>query len=482
MTQHIGIAMSGGGHRASMWALGPIFYLVRAGKQPEIAAISSVSGGSITNGVLAHEIADLRAVTSDQFPDRVRHLIRHVADVGIFFWGPRTNTYVRALLGLAAGTGLALLATLVWTAVAGLRLGSGLCLAGTAVLLIVTTYLFERRSIKTDAALAAEHYNTNGTPTPLAAVDRPVTHVFCATEIQEGRHFYMSPRFVYSWANGVGIPAALPLSTAVQASACLPGAFAARRLPVAPHNFTGAAADTPQHGEIVLVDGGVYDNMAEQWLRNLGDREAVHAALPPQLPVDEVLVVNSSALPGWHQAAPRWPALVREVRDLLADKSIMYLQTTSTRRANMVATWQANETLGTGQRGALVHIATDPRAALVRMTTEPEPKPTGDEASDRRLGEQRNARVQRARDALGKVDAANANWPEIARLNKGVPTVLRKLGRKTTVRLLYGSYVLAMCMAHVQLDYPLYDLPDPNDFARLIAADCTFTVDELATP
>jgi hypothetical protein len=50
MTQHIGVAMSGGGHRASAWALGTMFYLVHAGKHAELAAISSVSGGSITNG------------------------------------------------------------------------------------------------------------------------------------------------------------------------------------------------------------------------------------------------------------------------------------------------------------------------------------------------------------------------------------------------------------------------------------------------
>ena len=51
MTQHIGAAMSGGGHRASGWALGTMFYLVHAGKHAELAVISSVSGGSITNGV-----------------------------------------------------------------------------------------------------------------------------------------------------------------------------------------------------------------------------------------------------------------------------------------------------------------------------------------------------------------------------------------------------------------------------------------------
>jgi len=44
-----------------------MFYLEHAGKYRELAAISSVSGGSITNGVLAHEPSDLASVDNDQF-------------------------------------------------------------------------------------------------------------------------------------------------------------------------------------------------------------------------------------------------------------------------------------------------------------------------------------------------------------------------------------------------------------------------------
>jgi predicted acylesterase/phospholipase RssA len=463
-----------------MWAMGTMFYLVQAGKHSELAAISSVSGGSITNGVLAHQFPDLRSVDGDQFASKAQPLVRHVADEGLFFWGPKTNRYVYVTLAFAAAAVGGLLTTIVWTSVTGLRLNALVCLVATAVLMIVAIALFERRSVKADKALAAVHFNTNGAATLLAAVDRPVTHVFCATELQEGRHFYMSPTFVYSWANGVGLPASLPLSTAVQASACLPGAFAARRLPTAPHAFQHGAADTPAHDDLVLVDGGVYDNMGEQWLSGLGARTA-QVALPPQLPVDQILVVNASALPGWHRVGPKWPAVVREVSDLLADKDVMYLQTTSTRRANMVAAWRANETLGTGVLGALVHIAQDPHAIVTRMTHEPPPRPTGNPATDQRLAAEHQARVARATAALAKLNAVNADWPAIARLNTGVPTVLRKLGRKPTVRLLYGSYVVAMCMAHVELDYPLLDLPDPNTFAGLIANDYTVTVGDLAT-
>jgi hypothetical protein len=115
------------------------------------------------------------------------------------------------------------------------------------------------------------------------------------------------------------------------------------------------------------------------------------------------------------------------------------------------------------------------------MTREPVPQPTGNPATDQRLAAEHQARVGRAQAALAKLNAVNADWAAIAGINKGIPTVLRKLGRKATVRLLYGSYVVAMCMAHVELAYPLYDLPDPNTFANLIAGDYTVTVSDLAT-
>ena len=137
-----------------------MFYLVHAGKHAELAAISSVSGGSITNGVLAHEFPDLRSADDAEFAGKVQHLVRNVADVGLFFWGPRTNRYVLVTLALAIVTGAGLLTTIVWTAITGLRLGAFICLIVTAVLAVIATALFERRSVTADRALAAEHFST----------------------------------------------------------------------------------------------------------------------------------------------------------------------------------------------------------------------------------------------------------------------------------------------------------------------------------
>src|SRR5580692_3506414 len=93
----IGVALSGGGHRASVWGVGLLLYLADVGRHHDVGVIASVSGGSITNGVVAHEMdygqADAAGVRAG-----IRSLLRHIAYTGLFFWGPSTNLYVVAVL------------------------------------------------------------------------------------------------------------------------------------------------------------------------------------------------------------------------------------------------------------------------------------------------------------------------------------------------------------------------------------------------
>jgi predicted acylesterase/phospholipase RssA len=132
--------------------------------------------------------------------------------------------------------------------------------------------------------------------------------VFCATELQAGEHFYFSPRFLYSYRFGCGQPGDLALSTAVQASACLPGAFAARRLDTAGHRFQRSAEVTEPPAipeQMLLTDGGVYDNMADQWAGGLAARVRDNAALDIKTTgLDELIVANASAGPPWTRTLP----------------------------------------------------------------------------------------------------------------------------------------------------------------------------------
>ena len=90
----IGLCLSGGGYRAMLFHLGVVWRLNELGILPTLARISSVSGGSITAGVLA------RAWPRLDFDDRgvarafetevaapIRALARRTIDIPATLWG-----------------------------------------------------------------------------------------------------------------------------------------------------------------------------------------------------------------------------------------------------------------------------------------------------------------------------------------------------------------------------------------------------------
>jgi predicted acylesterase/phospholipase RssA len=453
MSRHIGVALSGGGHRASLWGLGALLYLVDAGKQPEVAVISSVSGGSITNGVVAHEV-DFGEVDPSTFERRLTPLVRHVADTGLFFWGKSTNAYVLSVFAAAVVGVFAMVAGIVLVFWGGLTWPAGLTLLGAIVLLAITARWFERRSDVVDGALARTHFSRDGVPTALSGVDRSVDHVFCATELQSGDHLYLSPRFVSSYALGLGRPGDLQLSTAVQASACLPGAFSPRRLPTEPHRFASGTVQPPR--EMVLVDGGVYDNMADQWIDGL----AARLERLPELPtrgrmIDEAIVVNASSPTAWTTVRASKIVLLSELLTLKRVSSVMYQVTTERRRHGLVAAWNASDRDGRGQRGSLVHIAQSPYLVADRYR--------GSSSSLERA--ERSAAVLAL---LGDTKEGRQYWSRRAAASRTMPTVLRQLGREHSIDLLEHAYLLAMCNLHILLGYPLLSGAARDRVARLL--------------
>ncbi|MFJ8622683.1 patatin-like phospholipase family protein [Kitasatospora sp. NPDC093550] len=468
----IGVALSGGGYRATLWGVGALMYLADCGRHKDVVAISSVSGGSVANGVVAHE-TDYRQDPGAEFAERVRPLIRHCARTGLFFWGPSTNRYVRSLFALAGVALLTLLAGVAATAVDGLRLLSGVLLGAGLLLLAGAVLVFERRSAVVDRALAREFFHRDGAATGLAAVERSVDHVFCATELQSGDHFYFSPGFVYGFRYGTGVPGGLRLSTAVQASACLPGAFAVRRLPTAPHRFPPPAGPTGATADLVLTDGGVYDNMADEWLVGLPERARRPDHPRAHYDVDEIVVVNASAGMTWQSfPASRFPVL-GELLALVRIKSVMYDVGTSLRRSELV---QWSERLGRdgGPAGALVHIAQSPYRVADAYAHAADAAGGGGGASgagpapDLAARAARAARAKEVLDLLGDDPQRRALWAERTTRSRTVKTVLRRLGADTTADLLLHSYTLAACNLHVLLDYPLPPaLPDRAYFLGL---------------
>ena len=457
----IGVALSGGGHRATIWGIGVLLYLSDAGRQDDVGVIASVSGGSIANGVVAHEM-DYAQASAEEVRARLRPLLRHVAYTGLFFWGPSTNAYVITLLSVLGLGFLAFTAGLIMAFIGGATIWPGVVLIASLAALAAGVALFARRSAVVDAALARTHFSRDGRATKLMEVARSLDHVMCATELQSGEHFYFAPTFLYSYRFGHGRPAGLRLSTAVQASACLPGAFAARRLATAPHEFQRSPSVTEPpmvSDQMLLTDGGVYDNMADQWLDGLASRMSENPRLQVMAPaLDEMIVVNSSAGPHWAPVPGSWLAIRNELNTLARVKDVQYAVSTSTRRHQLVTDWNAAAELGHGARGALVHIAQSPFEvpdAFAKAAGTPQ---------------ERSARAQEALGWLGDTEDNRRVWAEVTRQNRAVPTVLRKLGPGPTARLLWHAYVLAACNLHVIGDnFPLpAQLPAEADFRSLL--------------
>lgn len=456
MDQHIGVAISGGGHRAAIWGLGTLLYLVDSGKHREVAAISSVSGGSITNGVVAHE-TDFPTTDPRTFDTNVTPLVRHIADTGLFFWGPATNAYVISVLAGLTLAVLALLAGIALLCAEGLSPRAGGTLLASAVLLALVARWFARRSDVVDRALARTHFTRAGQPTRLADVHRSVDHILCATELQSSDHLYLSPRFLYSYTIGLGTPADMRLSTAVQASACLPGAFSPRRLKTAGYRFHGGHGPGAQARELLLTDGGVYDNMADQWLDNLDARLQRETPPPAQgTHIDQVIVANASAPQDWQPLRRARLVLLGELATLQRASSVMYQVTTERRRTALVRQWQAAAYPQTGQQGVLVHIGQTPYTVADKYRNSANPE--------------RAERADAVIALLGDDCDAREAWDTKAKASIRVPTVLRKLGQRPTLDLLEHSYVLAMCNLHIILGYPLLPPPTRERFVGLLGA------------
>jgi NTE family protein len=84
-SERVGLALSGGGYRAMLFHLGALWRLNQAGILPTVDLVSSVSGGSITAGVLASRWQSLSdaGFAEDSFKELLADPIRDFARRGI---------------------------------------------------------------------------------------------------------------------------------------------------------------------------------------------------------------------------------------------------------------------------------------------------------------------------------------------------------------------------------------------------------------
>lgn len=433
---HITVSLSGGGHRASLFGLGALLYLVDAGKGPEITSVASISGGSLTNGYVGLH-SDLTTTSSADFWRDVQPLAVATSTGGtVWAWKP-TYLYLALIVGV-----LALASWLCFPLD-----GPVILLVWAAALLVVGWLALQRSRIAAGAFDATVFHGQR-----LGEMTGPVDHIITATDLQTNEQVYFSGRFVYSYRHGWGRPADVRVGWAAQASACLPGAFAPVSRPVTAHGFDHARPEAP--ARFLLVDGGVYDNMGTEWPIKVADRlRSAGAPTPAPRQPDEVIVVNGSAGMGVvARRSARWP-LLGELTSVLADKDVLYDQTTSVRRRMLHLRFRSTR-LGfrDGDQppidGIIAQIDRSP-TSLARSFT----SGTDDAAA-------------RARKVLESLPAED--WDAEATANRGVGTTLSRIDADRAARLLRHSYVLTMADAHVVLGYPLVTVPELTRFRALV--------------
>ncbi len=302
----VGLALSGGGFRATLFGLGSLWRLNEAGLLGRLARITSVSGGSILAGILAHRWRQLRFQDgrADNFDSvvgsPVREFCSHTIDIRAALLGHLTPFKT-----------------------------SGEFLA--------------RRYAKDlfGETLLRELPDPPGEGAP--------RFIFYATNMQTGRSFRFRQDYIADYYLGLSRSTDIPLAEVVAASSAFPPIFSPVVLRTEPDSWREAYRDLPNiealRRRIALADGGVYDNMGVEALL-----EAV-----------DVILVSDAGAPFEIDESPFEDDLLQlgRVRDILID------QTRALRKRWLVSDFEAGR-----RRGAYWGIGTrigdyDDASALV---------------------------------------------------------------------------------------------------------------------
>jgi hypothetical protein len=449
----LAVTLSGGGHRATLFTLGALLYLVDAKANSFVTSIASVSGGSLTNGFVGQEV-DYRKTDSTEFRKRVAGpLATQIAKRGTLFAPLSSKIYVATLIVV----GILVIAVPAIVAVAWYwRILLFL------IMLMVWGWILAARGRVCASAFNTELFSPGGRTTTLGQIKKDnLDHVICSTEFRSAEQVYFAGDFVYSYALGYGVPAGLSLAKAVQASAAFPGGFPPTTLPTKHHNFVGAPP--PSAGgppappkEMVLTDGGVYDNMGDQWARGFDARIKRCPNLDTgRTAPDQLVVVNASARFPWIPFRRRLIPLIGELTAFLRVVDVMYINTTNVRRQAIVDSFNPlDPTKAQALPSVLVQISQSPFVV----------------ASDFARFDGHPA-AERAKAVLEFLEngPSSDEWKKIASDNALVATSLSKFAPEVTARLIYQGYVVTMCNLQVFFgdDFPLF--PAELDIARFRA-------------
>ncbi len=215
----VALCLSGGGYRAMLFHVGSLWRLAELGALQKVDRVSSVSGGSITAARLALSWDEIFAAPASP------------ADIAA-----RYESLVVAPMRALAGQ------TIDASAIIG-----GL-------------FSFGRVAERVEAA-----YRDFFGPTTLQDLPDSPRFIFCATNVQSGALWRFSKPYMGDYRVGRVHAPTLPIAQAVAASSAFPPFLSPTVLTLDPADVQadpGSDLSTPPYTQnIVLSDGGVYDNL-----------------------------------------------------------------------------------------------------------------------------------------------------------------------------------------------------------------------------
>ena len=219
LKEGMGLCLSGGGFRATLFHLGVLLRLNELGLlKAHIACISSVSGGSIAAGYLGLKWKELIWNDHGVDPDFYRKVVEPV----------------RAF-----------------------------CYENVDVCSVIKGGLLPGKDAS-DFVVKAYRKHLFGDATLQDLPDSPL-FVINATSVQSGARWAFTRRAMGDWRVGTVPHPSTPLAVAVAASSAFPPFLSPLELPLDPNAFTpGSGRDLqrpPFTEKAVLSDGGVYDNL-----------------------------------------------------------------------------------------------------------------------------------------------------------------------------------------------------------------------------
>ncbi|WP_142062309.1 patatin-like phospholipase family protein [Pseudarthrobacter sp. B4EP4b] len=218
--QRIGLALSGGGFRATAFGLGALRALHDRDLLKEIEVVSGISGGSLLTAMWAYGPESFQ-----EFDDSVTELLRRGLQRELLL---RAFSPKRATANLTSVTGAVLPAK----------------------------YRKDRKSTRTEALVDALVTHDFGRKTMSEVTHPGLTTIISATDLSTGNAVRFGSDVSSSSTLGV-IAQQVPVADAVAASAAFP-----LLLPQLNREYTFQLQDgTEQDKTVLMTDGGVYDNL-----------------------------------------------------------------------------------------------------------------------------------------------------------------------------------------------------------------------------